>query len=202
MEEMNFGILTSIDWNSRNWHDVLTKEDLEHTTYGYVKKNGYSNTAINFGHELFPVDAKGYYHGLLPQLWSRMPDRKKVKSVVIVFMRSYNYRDSQQYIVGFYAYPKFQKSIIPSPLKSFTKNFEMNVKAYPKDILLLENFVRIDRENILAFLPDGKELGKQGFNYLTASNVYNILVEMTTLNPNDSRLSSLKFRLIKSMERK
>ena len=35
------------------------------------------------------------------------------------------------------------------------------------------------------FFPKGKELGKQGFNYLTKENVQKVLDTMTELNPDD-----------------
>lgn len=199
MEERFYGILTSIDWNSRKWQDVPTDEDLTHADYDYVKEHGYTNTAINFGHELFTVDESGFYSGLLPQLWSKVPDPTKGKFIQAVFIRSRSWRDHQHYIVGFYAFPVFHKCIIPSPLKLFNRDFEMNVKAYPKDIHLLETYIRIDTDSLIRFLPAGKRMGTQGFNYLTKKNVLNILDEMTKHNPADTRLSGIKLRLIKSI---
>lgn len=52
------------------------------------------------------------------------------------------------------------------------------------------------------FLPKDKELGKQGYNYLTKNNVFKILDALTALNPDDKKLSSIKLRLIQSIDKK
>lgn len=199
----NFGILASIDWNSNDWKDLPTEDDINHSNFGYVGDHGYTHTLLNFGHEQYPVDDKGYYFGLLPQLWSRMPDKEKSRYVEIVFIKAQNWRDKHNYIVGFYAFPLFDKCTRPSPISSFTKDLELNIKALPKDIHLLEKPINLtSHPDLQKFLPKGKELGKQGYNYLTKENVYKILDSMTALNPEDRKLSGIKFRLIKSIDRK
>jgi hypothetical protein len=202
MVERNYGILASIDWNSYKWQDLPTPEDLEESNYGYVIEKGLTNTSLNFGHKKYPQDKEGYYYGLLPQLWSKMPDKERSRYVEVVFMKSQNWKDKQNYIVGFYAFPIFQKCEIPSPISSFKKNFEVNVKALPENIHLLENYINLSSNpDLKKFLPIGKELGKQGYNYLTKANVFNILDAMTSLNPNDTKLRKIKFKLLTSIER-
>lgn len=203
MVERNFGILASIDWNSNKWRDMPTPEDLSRSNFGYVIEHGLTFTSLNFGQEIYAADEKGYYYGLLPQLWSKMPDNVRSRYVEVVFIKSQNWNDKQNYIVGFYAFPIFQRRNIPSPIKEFPNDFDVNVKALPKDIHLLENYINLTSSPDLArFLPKGKELGKQGYNYLTKENVFNILDSMTKLNPNDRKLSSIKLRLITSIEKK
>ena len=203
MIERNFGILASIDWNSNKWHDKPTSEDLDKSNYGYVIEHGLTFTSLNFGQEIYPADSKGYYFGLLPQLWSRMPDQEKSRYVDVVFMKSQRWNDKQNYIVGLYAFPIFCKCKIPSPISSFPYDFEVNVKALPKDIHLLENYINLtSHPDLKMFLPTGKELGKQGYNYLTKANVFKILDAMTNLNPNDFKLKAIKLRLLTSIERK
>lgn len=200
MNERYYGILASIDWNSKKWKDLPTQEDLEHSHYGYVIEHGFTHTSLNFGHEIYPTDKNGYYHGLFPQFWSRMPDAEKSKYVEILYAKAQNWRDKQNYIVGFYAFPIFKKYKIPSPLSSFPRDIEVNVSAFPKNIHLLENIINLSsKPNLKKFLPEGKKLGQQGFNYLNKENVLNILDAMTQLNPNDHKLSGVKLRLIKSI---
>jgi hypothetical protein len=101
---------------------------------GKDKKKIY--TSINFGHELFPTDDNGYYSGLLPDLWEKTPDKEKSKFVNIVFQISHNKYDGETYLVGFYAFPIFEKGIKASPIDSFKEDFVTNIKALPKDIYL------------------------------------------------------------------
>ena len=203
MEEKKFGILASVDWNSHKWQDASTSEDLNNSNFGFVAEFGITYTSLNFGHEKYPPDKDGFYQGLLPQLWSRMPDKEKSRYVEIVFIKSQNWEDKQNYLVGFYAFPKFQKGKKPSPIESFPYDFEVNVKSLPKDIHLLENYINLtSHPNLKKFLPKDKELGKQGYNYLTKENLFSILDNMTTLNPDDKKLSGIKLRLITSIDKK
>ncbi len=199
----NFGILASTDWNSNEWKDQPTEEDLNHSNFGNVVDNGIIHTSLNFAHEIHPVDDKGYYFGLLPQLWAKMPDKEKARNIEVVFIKAQDWNDQENYIIGFYAFPMFQKCKRPSPIPSITMDFDLNVKALPKDIHLLENYIQISSSPLIQkFLPKGKELGKQAYNQLTKENVFKILDTMTALNPKDRKLSGIKYRLITSIDRK
>jgi len=90
MTEKNFGILASIDWNSNKWQDLATEEDLLNSNFGYVVENGLTFTSLNFAHDIYKSDENSFYRGLLPHLWSRMPDKEKSRYVQIVFIKSYN----------------------------------------------------------------------------------------------------------------
>ena len=199
MEEKKFGILASIDWNSNKWQESPTKEDLEKIKFGFVEENNKTYTAINFGHEKYPTDENGYYAGLLPQLFTRTPDKEKSKFVNIVVLKATNWKDNKTYIVGFYAFPIFEKGKKPSPIESFKEDFETNIKAFPHDIYLLENPIQLHNDNEGRFLPEGKKLGKQGYNYLTKENVINILDAMTDKN-DFPKLRGTKIRLLESMK--
>ena len=200
-EETNFGILASIDWNSNKWQESPTDEDLKNSKFGFVEDNNKSYTAINFGHELFPINEDGYYAGLLPQLWTKTPDKEKSKTVKIVFQIANNKFDGETYIVGLYAFPVFEKGNKPSPIDSFKEDFVTNIKALPNDIYLLENMVKLSDKNLIKFLPKDKKLGKQNYNYLTKSNVLNLLDEITKFN-NDAKIMGIKLRIIRSMNQK
>ena len=45
----HFGILTSIDWNSNNWQDVPTEEDLLNSSFSFAIENEVTYTFMNFG---------------------------------------------------------------------------------------------------------------------------------------------------------
>ena len=81
-------------------------------------------------------------------------------------------------------------------------DFELNVKARHEYIHLLENSINLTTHPFLKkFLPEGKELGKQGYNYLTKANVFSILDAMTNLNPKDSKLKGIKLKLLTTIDR-
>jgi len=203
MSQKNHGILASVDWNSYKWKAPSSEEDLKHSNFGFVVEHGITYTSLNFGAENYPVDDKGYYHGLLPHLWSRMPDKEKSKYVEVVFIKSQNWENKQNYLIGFYAFPIFQKGKKASPVSSFLYDFEVNIKAYPKDIHLLENYINLTTHaDLKKFLPKDKGMGKQGYNYLTRENVFKILDAMSNLNPEDRKLSGIKYRLITSIDKK
>jgi hypothetical protein len=198
--ERNYGILASIDWNSRNWQGMPTEDDLKTSSYGYVMEKHYTHTFLNFAHELYPPDKNGYHYGLLPQLWSKEPDRDKARYVEVVFMKSRNWRDTYNYMVGFYAFPVFGKTIKACPVPEFRHDLELNVKAFPKDIHLLKNYINLDlHPERQLFLPIGKQMGKQGYNYLTRENVFKILDVMTSHNLEDDKLKGIKYQIIKEI---
>ncbi len=203
MGEKNFGILASVDWNSNQWKDLPTTMDLANSNFGYVVDNGITFTSFNFAQDTYPADEKGFYRGLLPQLWSRMPDKEKSQDIEVVFIKSQNWEDKQTYIVGFYAFPVFERTRRPSPVDSFPSDFESNIKAFPKDIHLLDTYINLTAHpDLKKFLPKGKELGKQGYNYLTRENVFKLLDAMTASNPSDRKLSGIKYRLLMSIDKK
>lgn len=199
MENRNIGILTSIDWNSNKWRDLSTKEDLQKSYFGYVIENDITHTYLNFGHNDFPVDDKGYYYGSFPQLWSKTPQSKYLD---IIFAKSQNWNDKNNYIVGLYCFPTIERKILP-PNFPDKPSRHVNVKALPKDIHIFEKFINLTSlPDISKILPKGKELGKQGFNYLTTENVFKILDTVSSLNPNDKRFSNIKLRFIQSVSKK
>ena len=203
MEVRNYGILTSIDWNSNNWKDVPAEEDQNSLNLGYVSENGLTYTSLNFGHDIYPADDEGYYHGFLPQFRSQGLDENKSKYVEVFFVKSQDWRDKQNHIVGLYVKPILKMGIKPSPIASFSDDIEVNVKALPKNIHLLENFINLTgNPELKKFISKGKDAGKQGFNFLSKENVFKILDAMSKLNPGDLKLQGLKYRIITSIEKK
>jgi len=76
-----------------------------------------------------------------------------------------------------------------------------NIRSKPEHICLFTNPIPIS-DAISAqnqFLPPGKKLGQQGFNYLFSDNVIKILDKATSLNPGDRKLSGLKLKMLKEI---
>ncbi len=115
-------------------------------------------------------------------------------------MKAKNWHDGNLYLVGLYAFPSIQNKVIPSPIPSITQNFELNIKALPKDIYQLKNYLNLSSNpKLKTFLPVGKNLGKQGVNYLTKENVLSILDTISERNPEDLNFSRIKLQIIKAL---
>src|SRR5688572_27424710 len=89
----NYGILASMSWNSNKWADKPTDKDLKTSKYGYVKDKAHMHESLNFGHEIYPPEANGYYIGYTPML-NNPPDAEKSKHVEILFLLSSDYANS------------------------------------------------------------------------------------------------------------
>jgi 5-methylcytosine-specific restriction enzyme A len=195
MEDKNFGILTSIDWNSNSWKALPSTDDIKRSKFSYVEENNITHTYLNFGHNNYPCESDGYFYGLLPQLWSKTPHSKNIQVIII---KSQNWRDKKTFIIGLYLFPLFERKVLAPHIPGAPAR-EVNIKALVENIHLLETFIELTDSNERKFLPKGKGLGKQGFNYLTKENVLKILDEMTNQCPGDKRLNGIKFKLLKSI---
>lgn len=197
-KEENYGILASIDWNSNKWQDNPTPEDLRQSKFGNVIKTGETFTSLNFAHKKFPA-IDGYYPALLPQLWKKTPDKEKSKNVIIIFIKSSDWHDKQNYLIGFYAFPIFKKESINSPLNATL--MDINIRSQVKDICLLNSFINLSKHTDLnKFLPVGKDLGKRGYNYLTKDNVLKIMDTIRKVNQNIPELEGVMLRILKSLQ--
>ena len=197
MATHNIGILASISWNSLAWKDEATEEDLNHSNYEYVKDNEWMHESINFGQDDFPLEPDGTYIAYTP-MFNRLPSPEESKYVDIVFFRSLNYHDKKNYIIGFYAFP--QIDIFYRQAKhAYYKYYDFgNVKSKPEHIVQFENPIEINnlitaKEN---YLPLGKKLGQQGFNYLGYENVLRILDKANHLNPDNQKMKIIKFKFL------
>ena len=191
--DKNFGILTSISWNSNKWSAAATELDFEKSNYNYVKENGWMHEDLNFGHKLFPCEEDGTFIAYTP-MFKRLP----TDEVEIVFFRSLNYHLSKNYIIGYYAHPFIEEYPRNAIHKSYEKYDWGNVAAYPEDILLFENPIEISNEIVIRenYIPHGKKLGQRGFNYLTKQNVLKILDKATLLNPDIKQIKNIKFNFL------
>jgi hypothetical protein len=189
------GILASIDWNSNKWSDIPTNNDITNSDYRFVIDNGYSFTFLNFGHNLFPTNENGYYQGCLPCLFSKNINSKKENLINVVFIYSKNWEDGVKYIVGLYAFPKFNKTTKSSPVSNFNRDIIVNIMSYPEDIHILENKYELQTPLQNGILPPGKNLSRQSFNYLSATNVINIFDEIIAINNNDEYLINIASRV-------
>lgn len=187
----NYGILASISWNSNDWADHPTDEDLKRSKYEYVKDNVRMHESLNFGHDRYPVEKEGFYIGYTP-MFNRPPDIKNSNDVHIVFFLSTDYHNSnQRSIVGFYGEPVFGDFFKREANHSLYKEYDSgNIFAFPQNIIYFDTPVVIDKEKVVRekLLPEGKKISQQGFNYLTSDNVYNILREALDLNTNHKKL--------------
>lgn len=202
----NYGIITSISWNSNDWADHPTEEDLKKSKYEYVKDNVRMHEALNFGHDKYPVEEEGFYIGYTP-MFNRPPSIENAKDVHIVFFISTDYHNSnQRSIVGFYGEPVFGDFFDRRAKHEMFKNYDNgNIIARPENIIYFNNPVIINNEKVQKenLLPKGKKISQQGFNYLNSDNVFNILSEALSANENNLKLKAflktfpLKIKLTK-----
>lgn len=199
--EKNYGILTSVDWNSKKWQ-ARSEEDLPHVDYSFVKETGLTFTSLNFGQDLYPSDEKGYYSGLLPQLYTKTLNKANSKDLIVTFIKSKDWHNGNTYIVGLYAFPLFKKGKKSVIINGVTYSFDYNVMSLQKNIHQIDNYINLDTHpESKKFIPNDKEFGKQGFNYLTHFNVGKLLDAMEEHNSNDTKLRSIKGNLLMAIRK-
>ena len=201
MKNKHFGILASIDWNSNNWKQYPTHEDLQNSNFGYVKEHNHTFSYLNFAHKDLPGLIDGEYEALIPHFWSDLPSPENCRYVKVVFIKSKNYHDGKTYIVGLYAFPKFIKRKKIVQLGDRVETIDVNLISKKEDILLLDTPLDITEEITLKnILPKGKKAGKMNYNYLTSENVKKILDLIRDDNSEMIELKSIngiKGRLLK-----
>jgi len=197
MKKNNIGILTPISWNSNLWQDEATDKDIAKSNFEYVKENGWMNEDLNFGYEKYESEDDDYYIGYTP-MFNNLPAIEQSKYVDIIFFRSLDYQNKVNCIVGFYSYPELGSFHRLANETLFDRYEWGNVKAKTENIVLLKNFIPINDDIVkkFNFIPNRKKIGKMGFNYLFYENVISILDKATELNPDDKKLSSIKFKFL------
>lgn len=187
----NYGILASISWNSNGWQGEPTARDLKESKYDSVKDNAHMHESLNFGHEVLPAEAGGYYIGYTPML-NRLPALAKSKELNIIFLSSSDYKNgNKKCIVGCYGSPEldhvFQRA---AKHRLFKKYDGGNIKSRVENIIYFETPVVISNTiaQDLGMLPEGKEISHRGFNYLNSDNVKNILQQAVLLNAKNKKL--------------
>ena len=195
MIKRNIGILASMSWNSNNWTEPASKEDVDNSNYDWVKVNGWQLEDLNFAHKILPCEIDGKFIAYTP-MFNTFPSQEESKYVEIVFFRSLNNRTKQNCIMGFYAHPVIAKHQRTSSNHKLYQKYDWgNVAALTKNIIFLKNPIEISNEIIIKenFVPKGKKLGLRGFNYLNFDNTLKILDKATLLNPDDTELNKIKF---------
>jgi hypothetical protein len=181
----NIGILASISWNSNKWAGESTEEDIEKSNYGYVKKEKHMHECLNFGHSIYPLENDNCYIGYTPMFESRFPK----ESVKIIFLFSSDYHDSKKKIVGFYGFPSLAKFSRTTEHELYKKYNSGNIKSLKENIFYFDNPIVIDEDTSSEnFLPEGKEISKQSFNYLNSDNVHYLLDKGSELNRDNLEL--------------
>lgn len=198
---LNYGILSSISWNSNNWADHPSKDDLKKSKYDYVKDNAHMHESLNFGHDTLPAEEDGYYIGYTP-MFNRPPALNNSRNVQIVFFTSSDYKNSnRKTIIGFYGFPFFGEWFTRHSEHELYKIYDSgNIKAFPEDIIYFQNPIVINNDIVQSnnLLPEGKKISQQGFNYLNSDNVYNLIKLALSLNPSNNKLKNFveKFPLL------
>ncbi len=193
---MNNGMLVSISWNSNRWADKATPDDLANSGYEYVQQNQFMCEDLNFGHLVLPKEPNNYWLGYTPSFKSGLPVND---CPIIAFFRSRNYHKGTNEIVGFYGFPRienYQRMVFNHPSNRLGDYDVSNIKAYPENIVLFDRSIVIGEDIQPAeFLPEGKELGKQGWNHLDLKGICHLLKLAVELNFNDERLKSFMKQL-------
>ena len=197
MENNNCGILTAISWNSNNWAAPATIEDRSHSNFELIKENYQMYEDLNFAHEVLPCEDDGKFIAYTP-MFSNLPGDEQSKYVDIVFFRSLNYHSKKNCMVGFYAFPCIGRSERNAKHKLYEKYDWGNLAARTEHITLFTSPIEISNEIVLKnnYVPKGKKLGQQGFNYLTSQNVINILDKATILNPTNNKIKKIKYSFL------
>ncbi len=201
MIKRNFGILASMSWNSNKWAAPATEEDIQNSNYDYVKEYGRMHEDLNFAQEVLPCEEDGSFIAYTP-MFNTFPSTEESRYVAIVFFRSLDYHTGKNCIVGFYAFPDINKHDRNADNPLFNIYDWGNVASLKDDIVFLKESIEISNEIILKekYVPAGKKLGQQGFNYLTYENVLKILDMATLLNPDDAKLKKIKFLFLRDFK--
>jgi hypothetical protein len=78
---------------------------------------------------------------------------------------------------------------------------DINIRSKVKDIYLLNNFINLSTHlDLYKFLPAGKDLGKQGYNYLTKDNVLKIMDSIRKVNPKITEIEGVMLRILKFLQ--
>ena len=133
----NYGILTSISWNSNGWKDEPTEEDYKTSKYDHVIEKREMGETLNFGHKKYPVEEDEMYIGYTP-LFNRPPAKQRGKDVNIVFFMSSDYRNNnRKCIVGFYGFPDFGNGMKEKLMTRNIKNILVAILNHILNILYI-----------------------------------------------------------------
>ncbi|GAB3533098.1 hypothetical protein GCM10027443_17910 [Pontibacter brevis] len=196
----NYGILASMSWNSNKWANDPTEQDLKASNYNFVKNEKHMHESLNFGHDIYPSEADGYYIGYTPML-NRLPAADKQKTVNILFLFSSDYKNgNRKSVVGLYGFPIFGEWFRQAQHPKYKEYDWGNIAANPDDIIYFDNHLVIDNDLVQHhnLLPEDRKISQQGFNYLSSDNVQNLLLLASKLNPDNRKLNSFtaKFPLL------
>ncbi|MCF8356274.1 MAG: hypothetical protein K9H48_17625 [Melioribacteraceae bacterium] len=197
---LSTGIITSISWHSGLWEGDPEDSDLDHSNYGNVQTYDLMMESLNFGQKKFPPNQDGYYVGHSSLLYGRI-NLHNSRNVKITFFKSRNYNNGLTYLVGCYCFPRF--GIIERDVEHslyYTYN-DGCICALPKHVIRFDNFLGINNElcSKKNYLPKGKKLGQQGFNYINSRNVSNIIKDVKKVNKSQKGLSPLN-AVLKDLE--
>ena len=191
-----FGVMASITWNSNQWKGEPTEEDLASSKYDYVKDHAEALECLNFATDIRPAEIEDWFIGYSPILKNRLPKA----AIQILFLISTDHANGgTRYVVGIYGFPqlKFWFKRNPSLHPDYKKYHSGSFRSKVEDIVLLDSYLPITNSSVQkeGFLPEGKQISQQGWNYLHSDNVENLLSYVLKLNPNNQALIRLMLKL-------
>jgi len=173
----NFGILVTINWNSHNWSAPASNDDLKRSNFSYVKENYYTHEDLNFGHEKYPLEDNGRYIAYVPQFEDKEPAKAKANEIKLMLFKSQNPLTKEHFLIGMYGFPSIGLQYREAHHEMFKRYDYGFVSSLKENISLFKNPLLIIEETWIRkkYLPLGKKLGQQGWNYLSNENVLRIL---------------------------
>lgn len=190
---MATGIIVRIDWNENKWEKPSNNLN-NANNFGFVRENNISHTSFNFAHEIYSPEPNGLWYGLIPAFGSKTPDPIKIRDLKVVFIIS-NY-ENKDFIVGLYSFPIIGNRKRTIKVPDHIEYDWINIGAEPKNILRLDNYFDLGSLNIKRALGN-QQISTQGWNYIEKQNVGYLFDSIQKLNPENQKLSQIKFRCLR-----
>lgn len=195
--------MASITWNSNRWKGEPTEEDLASSKYDHVRDYAEAHESLNFAFDTLPTEKNDWFIGYSPILNRRLP--KSEYNIQILFLISTDHQNGgTRYVVGVYGFPQFKFWFNRSPkLHPFYVKYDTgSFRSKVEDIVLFDNYLPINNLTVQheGYLPEGKQISQQGWNYLHSDNVENLLGYALSFNPENTALKRLMNKLSLSTE--
>jgi hypothetical protein len=155
-----FGILLRLDWNSNNWKEEPTSNDLTNSNFSYVKDNNKSCTYMNFNRK--ELLHNNFKYLLAPPLVNKTP-QEDVKICIFV-----SQKESVNYLVGYVLFPDLKNR---RNFEGYPPEIKFNVRSIPEHNFGIEPI----ELNVEKYLPNDKKFSRQGFNYINRDKSIKLL---------------------------
>jgi len=157
-------LIVNIAWNSRGWAGTPTEDDIEHSSFTYVREEGQMHEDRNFDLTRVVKEGQKYGFGFMGST-----PRQFSQGEGFVFLASKNHADQHQYIVGCYGAASIGKVLSPEePEKDLNISASVDlVVPFPESA-----HIRLDK---VRHLQSAKRIAQGGFNYLKDATARAIL---------------------------